>query len=83
MPNPECCWRSWTRLSRKPWPIILAKLSINQVQDGAGFRVAVQSAFSNFMIFHQAGLVRTDQEKQEGKGSLSRVDRALKHLKEK
>lgn len=60
----------------------LAKLSINQVQDAGGFRVAVQSAFSNYMIFHQAGLVRTDQEKQEGKRSLSRVDRALKHLKE-
>ena len=61
----------------------LAKLSINQVQDGAGFRVAVQSAFSNFMIFHQAGLVRTDKEKEEGKRSLSRVDRAFNHLKEK
>ena len=33
----------------------LAKLSINQVQDAAGFRVAAQSAFSNYMIFHQAG----------------------------
>ena len=43
----------------------LAKLSINQVQDAAGFRVAVQSAFSNYLIFHQAGLVRTDKEKQE------------------
>jgi enoyl-CoA hydratase len=61
----------------------LAKLSINQVQDGAGFRVAVQSAFSNYMIFHQAGLVRTEEEKAQGKRSLSRVDRALKHLKEK
>jgi enoyl-CoA hydratase len=59
----------------------LAKLSINQVQDGAGFRVAVQSAFSNFMIFHQAGLVRSEKEKEEGKRSLSRVDRALRHLK--
>ncbi len=64
-------------------PIItrLAKLSINQVQDAAGFRVAAQSAFSNYMIFHQAGLVRTEKEKQEGKRSLSRVDRALRHLK--
>jgi len=61
----------------------LAKLSINQVQDGAGFRVAVQSAFSNYMIFHEAGLVRTEKEKQEGKRSLSRVDRALRHLKNK
>jgi enoyl-CoA hydratase len=59
----------------------LAKLSINQIQDTAGFRVAVQSAFSNYMIFHQAGLVRTEKEKQEGKRSLSRVDRALRHLK--
>ncbi len=59
----------------------LAKLSINQVQDAAGFRVAAQSAFSNYMIFHQAGLVRTEKEKQEGKRSLSRVDRALRHLK--
>jgi enoyl-CoA hydratase/carnithine racemase len=59
----------------------LAKLSINQVQDAAGFRVAAQSAFSNYMIFHQAGLVRTEKEKQEGKRSLSRVDRALAHLK--
>jgi len=61
----------------------LAKLSINQVQDGAGFRVAVQSAFSNYMIIHEAGLVRTEKEKEEGKRSLSRVDRALKHLKNK
>ncbi len=58
----------------------LAKLSINQIQDAAGFRVAVQSAFSNYMIFHHAGLVRTEKEKQEGKRSLSRVDRALRHL---
>ena len=66
-------------------PIVtrLAKLSINQVQDAAGFRVAAQSAFSNYMIFHQAGLVQTEKEKQEGKRSLSRVDRALRHLKDK
>jgi len=60
----------------------LAKLSINQVQDASGFRVAVQSAFSNYMIFHQAGLVRTEEEKRQGKRSLSRVDRALRHLQE-
>ena len=60
----------------------LAKVSINQVQDASGFRVAVQSAFSNYMIFHQAGLVRTEEEKQQGKRSLSRVDRALRHLRE-
>jgi len=60
----------------------LVKLSINQVQDAAGFRVAVQSAFSNYMIFHQAGLVRSEEEKVQGKRSLSRVERALKYLKE-
>lgn len=60
----------------------LLKLSINQVQDAAGFRVAVQSAFSNYMIFYQAGLVRSEEEKAQGKRSLSRVDRALRRLQE-
>lgn len=60
----------------------LVKLSINQVQDGAGFRVAAQSAFSNYMLISQAGLVRSQAEIDAGKRSLSRVDRAFKHLKE-
>jgi enoyl-CoA hydratase len=59
----------------------LVKLSINQVQDAAGFRVAAQSAFSNFMLISQAGLVRSQQDIDEGKRSLSRVDRAFRHLK--
>jgi hypothetical protein len=59
----------------------LVKLSVNQVQDAAGFRVAVQSAFSNFMLLQQAGLVWTEKEKEEGKRRISRVDRALKYLK--
>jgi enoyl-CoA hydratase len=78
----ETTWKLAERIAESD-PIFtrLAKLSINQVQDAAGFRVAVQSAFSNYMIFHQAGLVRTEKEKQEGKRSLSRVDQALRHLK--
>ncbi|MBN1663267.1 MAG: enoyl-CoA hydratase/isomerase family protein [Deltaproteobacteria bacterium] len=60
----------------------LVKLSINQVQDAGGFRVAAQSAFSNYMLISQAGLVRSQQEIDEGKRSLSRVDQAFKHLKE-
>lgn len=60
----------------------LVKLSINQVDDAAGFRVAAQSAFSNYMLISQAGLVRSQQEIDEGKRTLSRVDRAFTHLKE-
>lgn len=60
----------------------LVKMSINQVQDAAGFRVATQSAFSNYMLISQAGLVRSQQEIDSGKRTLSRVDRAFKHLKE-
>ncbi|MBN1380646.1 MAG: enoyl-CoA hydratase/isomerase family protein [Deltaproteobacteria bacterium] len=60
----------------------LVKLSINQVQDVAGFRVAAQSAFSNYMLIHEAGLVRSQQDIDSGKRTLSRVDQAFRHLKE-
>lgn len=65
-----------------PLYLRMIKLSVNETQDAAGFRAAVQGAFSNFMVVALSGAVRPSEEEAAGKRSLPGVDRAKRLLKE-
>jgi len=69
-----------TFLETDPFIIRMAKLSINQAQDAQGFRLAVQTALSNFIVMAQAGVVRSPEDEASGKRSLSGVDMAIANL---
>jgi len=59
------------------------KLSIKQAQDTMGFRLAVQSAFPNFIIMAHSGTMLSPEEAAAGRCSLSPVDRAFGKLQKK
>jgi enoyl-CoA hydratase len=61
-----------------PFRIRMLKLSINQAQDAMGYRLAIQSALSNFVLMAQDRALLSDEEKAAGKKSLPTVDMALK-----
>jgi len=67
----------------EPFLTRMAKLSINQAQDAMGFRLAVQSALSNFIIMAHSGTMLSPEEAAAGKRSLSPVDRAFAKLQKK
>jgi enoyl-CoA hydratase len=58
----------------------MAKLSINQAQDAQGFRLAVETALSNFILAAQSGTLLTEEQRAAGKRSLAPVDQALTNL---
>lgn len=64
-----------------PFLIRMTKQSINQAQDVSGFRMAVQSALTNFIVMAQSGTLLSTEERAAGKRSLSTVDQAIKNLK--
>jgi enoyl-CoA hydratase len=69
-----------TFLETDPFIIRMAKLSINQAQDAQGFRLAIQTALSNFIVMSQAGVIRSPEDEASGKKSLSGVDMAMNNL---
>jgi enoyl-CoA hydratase len=58
----------------------MIKLSINQAQDAQGFRLAVETALSNFILAAQSGTLLTEEQRAAGKRSLAPVDQALENL---
>lgn len=64
-----------------PFLVRMSKLSINQAQDVSGFRMAVQTALSNFIVMAQSGALLSPEERAKGKRSLSTVDQAMRNLK--
>ena len=64
-----------------PFIIRMAKLSINQSQDAQGYRLAVQTALSNWVVIAQAGVIGSREDESGVKRSLSGVDLAIANLK--
>jgi len=70
-----------TFLETDPFIIRMAKLTINQAQDAQGFRLAVQTAFSNWVVMSQAGVIRSQEDESGRKRSLSGVGLAMANLR--
>ena len=67
-------------IENDPFRLRMLKLSINQAQDAMGFHVAVQAALSNFILMAEARALLSDDERADGKRSLSTVDLARGHM---
>lgn len=61
-----------------PFLTRMIKLSVNQAQDAMGFRMAIEGAYSNYLLAMLGGTVRPPGDGKEGKRSLPGVDRALR-----
>jgi enoyl-CoA hydratase len=59
-----------------PFAARMVKLSINQAQDAAGFRTAVQTAHSNYILIQSAGSREVPKD-ERGKPRLGGVSRAF------
>jgi enoyl-CoA hydratase len=66
-----------------PFALRMTKLSINQMEDAMGLRLALESAFSNYMVAGLAGVIYPPEQREAGKRSLPAADQAVRHLKKK
>ncbi len=66
-----------------PFALRMTKLSINQMEDAMGLRLALESAFANYMIAGLAGVIYPPEQREAGKRSLPAADQAVRHLKRK
>jgi enoyl-CoA hydratase len=66
-----------------PFALRMTKLSINQMEDAMGLRLALEAAFSNYLAAGMAGVIRPPAEREAGKRSLPAADQAVRHLKKK